>query len=162
MREYNFSSVKFMRKEEKEKVLKDWKSFIKSGFSYETFTKRIYKHLTLHCMFIAHYSKDGFYSTYFINPEDTLKFLRQFDKNFEFKSIEYGINIWIKGEYKDINLAMCEQIEKCKKDLYKRLNLKIRTNALREIKNLCQRYAINPKEIKIRQKELEKQKLKGK
>ena len=104
MKEHNFTSVKFMRKEEKEKVLKDWKSFIESGFSYRVFTKRIYEHLTLHCMFIAHYSKDGFYSTYFVDPEDTLKFLRQFDKDSNFKSIEYGSDIWLKGEYGDRSL----------------------------------------------------------
>lgn len=152
MKGYNFSSVEFMSKEEKEKVLKDWKSFIKSGFSYEAFTKRIYEHLTLHCMFIAHYSKDGFYSTYFVNPEDTLKFLRQFDKDFEFKSIEYGMNIWIKGDYKDVNLAMCEEIEKCKKELYKRLDLKIRANVIGKIENLCQKYGIAQKEINLRRR----------
>ena len=152
MKKYNFTSVEFMSKEEKGKVLRDWKSFIKSGFRHRAFTNRIYQHLTLHCMFIAHYSKDGFYSTYFVNPEDTLKFLRQFDKDFEFKSIEYGTNIWIKEDYKDINLAMCEEIEKCKKELYKRLNLKIRANAIGKIENLCQKHGIDQKEINLRRR----------
>jgi len=150
MKKYNFTSVEFMSKEEKKKVFKDWKSFIKSGFSYETFTERLYKHLHLRCMFIAHYSKDGFYSTYFVDPEDTLKFQRQFDRDFEFKSIEYGTSIWIRGDYKDINLAMCEEIEKCKKELYERLHLKIRKNALQKIENLCQKYGITVKEINSR------------
>ena len=150
MKEYSFSSADFMTKEEKDKVLKDWKSFIRSNFSYEVFTKRIYEHLTLHCMFTAHYSKYGFYSTYFVDPEDTLKFLRQFDKDFEFKSIEYGMNIWIKGNYEDINLAMCQRLEKCKKELYERLHLKIRKNALQKIENLCQKYGITVKEINSR------------
>ena len=125
MKDHSFTSVKFMSKEEEE-VLKDWKSFIKSEFSYRTFTKRIYEHLTLHCMFIAHYSKDGFYSTYFVDPGDTLKFLRQFDKDFNFKSIEYGSEVWLKGEYGDINEAMTKEIEKYKKELYQRLKLKMR------------------------------------
>ena len=150
MKEYQFSSVEFMRKEEKEKVLKDWKSFIESEFNYRAFTKRIYQHLTLHCMFIAHYSKDGFYSTYFVGPEDTLKFLRQFDKDFDFKSIEYGSEVWLKGEYGDINGAMCEEIEKCKKELYQRLNLKMRENVLREIESLCKKHGIGAKEIEER------------
>lgn len=150
MEEHNFTSVKFMRKEEKEKVFKDWKSFIKSEFSYRAFTKRIYLHLTLHCMFIAHYSKDGFYSTYFVDPEDTLKFLRQFDKDFDFRSIEYGMNTWIEGEYGDINRAMCEEIEKCKEELYQRLKLKMRENAVQEIENLCQKYGISPEETNWR------------
>ena len=150
MKEHQFSSVKFMRKEEKEKVLKDWKYFIESVFSYRAFTKRIYQHLTLHCMFIAHYSKDGFYSIYFIDPEDTLKFLRQFDKNFNFKSIEYGSDIWLKGDYEDINRAMCEEIEECKKELYQRLNPKMRENVVREIDSLCEKHGIGIKEIEKR------------
>ncbi len=150
MKEHNFTSVKVMRKEEKEKVLKDWRSFIKSGFSYRAFTKRIYEHLTLHCMFIAHYSKDGFYSTYFIDPKDTLKFLRQFDKDFNFKSIEYGSDIWLKGEYEDINGAMCEEVERRKEELYQRLDFKMRENVLREIESLCKKHGIGTKEIKER------------
>ncbi len=150
MKEYRFTSVKFMSKKEKEEVLKDWKCFIESEFSYRAFTKRIYEHLTLHCMFIAHYSKDGFYSTYFRDPEDTLKFLRQFDRDFNFKSIEYGSDVWLKGEYEDINRAMCEEIEKCKEEPYQRLNLKMRENVLREIESLCEKHAIGIKEIKER------------
>ncbi len=150
MKEYQFSSVKFMRKEEKEKVLKDWKSFIESEFSYRDFTKRIYQHLTLHCMFIAHYSRDGFYSTYFVDSEDTLRFLRQFDEDLNFRSIEYGSEIWLKGEYEDINRAMCEETERRKKELHQRLNLKMRENALREIESLCDKHEIGTKEIEER------------
>lgn len=83
-------------------------------------------------------------------PKDTLKFLRQFDKDLNFKSIEYGSEVWLKGEYRDINGAMCEEIEKCKKELYQRLNLKMRENVLREIESLCQKHAIGLKEIEER------------
>ncbi len=150
MKDHSFTSVKFMSKEEKEKVLEDWKSFIESEFNYRAFTKRIYEHLTLHCMFIAHYSKDGFYATYFVDPEDTLKFLRQFDKDFDFKSTEYGTEVWLRGEYGDINRAMCKEIEKYKKELYPKLNLKMRKNVLREIDSLCRKHGIGAKEIEER------------
>lgn len=150
MKEHNFTSAKFMRKEEKEKVLKDWKLFVRNGLSHKTFTKRIYEHLTLHCMFIAHYSKDGFYSVYFVDPEDTLKFLRQFDKDFNFKSIEYGSEVWLKGEYEDINRAMCEEVERVKQEMCEKLKLKIRKSALRKVEELCEEHGLKAHEIKER------------
>ncbi len=150
MKEHSFTSVKFMRKEEKEKVLKDWQAFIKSGFSYRAFTERVYEHLTLHCMFIAHYSKDGFYATYFADPEDTVRFLRQFDMDFGFRSIEYGMDIWTKGYYEDINRAMCKEVEKLKPEISERLNLEIRKNALRKVEKLCQEHGLKAHEIKER------------
>jgi hypothetical protein len=75
---------------EKEKFLKDWKKFIKSDFSNAKLTKHLYEHLTLYCSFIAHFNQQGSYSFYFDDPEDTLKFLRQFDRNYRCSSVEYG------------------------------------------------------------------------
>jgi hypothetical protein len=55
---------KFMTAEQKKKVLKQWDTFIRGGFSPHLFTDAIYQHLNLHCGFIAHYNRAGFYSTY--------------------------------------------------------------------------------------------------
>ena len=134
MTETNFQTVEFMMAEEKERVLKDWKRFIKSGFPEKFFTKRLYKHLTLHCSFIAHYDRAGFYSTYFHNPEDAVRFLRQFDKDFDYMGIECGMKYWVRrGDFRDLNLAMCEEIEKVKKELYKRLQEKEKQDILSQI-----------------------------
>lgn len=104
---------KFMAKEDKAKVLKQWRTFLKHGCQYKHFTKRLYEHLSLHCEFIAHFGRHGFYATYFEEGEDTAKFLSQFDKrNADFgghiKSIEYGMTYWMTGEYSDVNAAMVE------------------------------------------------------
>ena len=55
---------KFMSAEQKKKMLRQWDRFIEKGFSFQLFTAAIYQHLNLHCGFIAHYSRSGFYSTY--------------------------------------------------------------------------------------------------
>ena len=91
-------STKFMSAEEKEKVLKDWQRFIESDFSQTRFTKALYNHLIQHCSFIAHYNQAGFYGTYFEDPEDTMRFLKQFDRDLGCKSVEYGMDYWITGE----------------------------------------------------------------
>ena len=54
------------------------------------FTKRLYEHLHLHCSFIAHYNRLGFYAEYFERGEDTARFLSQFDSRGDCRSVEYG------------------------------------------------------------------------
>jgi hypothetical protein len=68
---------KFMTAEQKKKVLRQWDKFIEGGFSFHLFTDAIYQHLNLHCGFIAHYNRAGFYSTYWNG--DFIAFARQTD-----------------------------------------------------------------------------------
>lgn len=139
MTKHFFTPAEFMAAEDKEKVLRAWEQFLEHDFSEKFFTDRLYEHLTLHCSFIAHFSKDGFYRDYFEDPEYTTKFIRQFDKNFGYVSAEYRMDYWIKGDFKDLNLAMCEEVSRRKKLLYAKLQTGIRTNALAEIERLKKR-----------------------
>ncbi len=106
--------VEFMTAKEKELVLKQWERFLKNGLKWEDFTDRLYKHLTLHCSFIAHYSREGFFNTYFTEGDMVVQFLSQFDNrntepNGVPESIEYGMTDWATDEcYEDINMAMIE------------------------------------------------------
>ncbi len=65
----------FMTTEQKKKVVRQWDKFIEGGFSFHLFTDAIYQHLSLHCGFIAHYNRLGFYSTYWNG--DFIAFARQ-------------------------------------------------------------------------------------
>jgi hypothetical protein len=68
---------KFMTAEQKKKVLRQWDRFIEGGFSSHLFTDAIYQHLNLHCGFIAHFNRMGFYSTYWNG--DFIVFAKQAD-----------------------------------------------------------------------------------
>jgi hypothetical protein len=109
MAQYQFRDAEFMSAREKELVLKAWVRFLKRGLRFEDFSRRLYEHLHLHCQFIAHYDRAGFYRTYFENGEDTVRFLSQFDKRGECRSIEYGMMSWLEGEYEDLARAMIEE-----------------------------------------------------
>jgi len=114
-----FKDVEFMTAKEKELTLKAWERFFKNGLQFKDFTDRLYKHLSLHCSFIAHYDRAGFYATYFEEPEDTLKFLSQFDNDTNHISIEYGMTYWYTAsDYSDLNKAMCDVLDKYKLTLY--------------------------------------------
>ncbi len=114
--------TKFMSAAEKEKVLRQWAAFLRNGLRFQDFTEALYKHLTLHCSFIAHYDRHGFYSFYFDVPEDSIRFLRQFDRDFGCVSVEYGATWWLTDpEYRDINVAMCDIFDRCKRRLCKGL-----------------------------------------
>ena len=130
-------SAKFMSADEKDKVLKDWTRFIESDFSQARFTKALYNHLIQHCSFIAHYNQQGFYGTYFEGPEDTLKFMKQFDREQGCVSVEYGMTYWLNNEdYRDINTAMVEAFEPYKAEIYPRLKLNAKERKLAQIKGL--------------------------
>jgi hypothetical protein len=107
MKQYAFRDAEFMSAREKTLVLKAWVRFLKNGLREEDFSDRLYQHLHLHCSFIAHYNRAGFYATYFENGEDTMRFLSQFDKRGECRSVEHGP--WLSGDYEDLNRAMIEE-----------------------------------------------------
>ena len=119
--------VEFMTAAEKEKVLRQWKTFLKHGLQFKGFTKALYNHLIQHCSFIAHYNRQGFYATYFESPDDTIRFFQQFDRDSGCISVEYGGTWWLSSDYQDINAAMCDVFDECKKLFYEQL-----TNAARE------------------------------
>src|SRR5438132_10215397 len=90
MEQYVCRDSEFMSAREKLLVQKAWVRFLKNGLREEDFSDRLYKYLINHCGFIAHYSRAGYYTTYFENGEDTTRFLSQFDKRGECRSVEYG------------------------------------------------------------------------
>lgn len=101
--------TKFMSADEKRRVLRAWDKFLKGNLSRDCFSHTLYHHLVQHCEFIAHFDINGFYATYFEEPENAIKFLSQFDdRNGPPMSIEYGMEYWYTdSEYNDVNAAMC-------------------------------------------------------
>lgn len=80
-----FSDVQFMTAAEKGKVARQWERFLKhlsiNGCSTEEnvnlFPKSLYEHLHLHCGYIAHYNRYGFFETYFVRHSDCADFVRR-------------------------------------------------------------------------------------
>ena len=109
MKQYQFRDAQFMSAREKGLTLNAWVRFLKGGLRFGDFSRRLYQHLHLHCQFIAHYDRAGFYRTYFERGEDTVRFLSQFDQRGECRSVEYGMTIWCDGDYGDLAKAMIEE-----------------------------------------------------
>ena len=103
-----FQDTKFMLATEKARVLRAWEAFLRHGCRQKDFTRALYEHLVLHCNFNAHYNRDGFYRTYFVEGEHTAHFLTQFDRSRGCERVGYGGMSWLPGEYGDINNAMVE------------------------------------------------------
>jgi hypothetical protein len=109
MKQYAFSDAQFMSAREKLLVLKAWARFLKNGLREEDFSDGLYMHLINHCSFSAHYNRPGFYTAYFQNGENTMRFLAQFDRRGEGHSVEYGGSWWLNGDFEDLNRAMIEE-----------------------------------------------------
>lgn len=109
MKQYEFQDEQFMSGAEKQLVLKAWITFLKHGCRSEHFTDRLYQHISLHCSFIAHFNRLGFYEFYFGSPgEQTIRFLDQFDPKQTGISAEMGATYWLgnNNTAADLNHAM--------------------------------------------------------
>ncbi len=112
----HFTDAQYMTAQQKRRVLGDWVRFFTGGMEFKRFTKRLYQHLTLHCSFIAHFNRQGFYQTYFAAPEALQLFLDQFDRSKGCVSTEYGMTYWIRDgndvsqQYYDLNEALVDAI----------------------------------------------------
>jgi len=112
----HFTDAQYMTTQQKRRVLGDWVRFFAGGMAIKRFTKRLYEHLTLHCSYIAHYSRSGFFETYFADPEALQRFLDQFDRSQGCVSTEYGMTYWIRdgnecsAAYYDLNNALVDAI----------------------------------------------------
>ena len=142
-----FTDVQFMTAKEKELVFKNWQRFIKAlstdwRNAFNAFTKRLYQHLTLHCSFIAHYDRHGFYQTYFADPETIPNFFRGFDRDQGYSSFEYGFNYHMNGDFNDINQAMADELEEYKHRIYTIANHEARERDLQAAKALLKKHGI--------------------
>jgi hypothetical protein len=111
VKQYEFQDEQFMSGAEKQLVLKAWITFLKHGCRSEHFTERLYDHISLHCSFIAHYNRIGFYDFYFASPDErTPRFLDQFDPKQPGLSAEMGATYWLgdNATAADLNHAMRE------------------------------------------------------
>jgi hypothetical protein len=104
----DFIDEPFMSGKEKEVVLNAWTRFLKNGCTFHDFTDALYRHLTLHCSFIAHYNRLGFYEFYFATPgSSAIRFIDQFDPAKPGISAEIGLTYWLNGPTgADLNRAM--------------------------------------------------------
>lgn len=96
-----FKDTQFMTGEEKYEILNDWTNFLKFKLNKTRFSKYLYRHLNLHCGFIAHYNIHGFYATYFNNVFTAIEFFRRFRQN---KDLD--------GDFADLNNAMITEFDK--------------------------------------------------
>ena len=135
-----FEDRQFMTAKLKTKVFRAWVRFLKSGFNRTQFSEELYNHLIQHCQFIAHFSQHGFYDVYFDDPQGTLKFVAQFDPSGSGRSVEYGQDNWLSGDYKDINEAMRQVMG----EFVERLTASANVTELRRdaviVKTICKRH----------------------
>ena len=135
-----FKDVQFMTAKLKTKVFRAWVRFLKSNFNRTQFSEELYDHLIQHCQFIAHFNRQGFYNVYFDDPQGTLKFVAQFDPNGSGRSVEYGQDGWLSGDYKDINEAMRRVMGEFVERLTARANSTERRRDAVIVKLICKKH----------------------
>lgn len=137
----NFEDGKLMPGIEKRIVYRDWERFVVSRFAFKLFTDKLYKHLIYHCAFIAHYNKVGFFSYYFMEDNQRkIAFIEQFVSG---RSVEYGDMTWLTGDdYRDINTAMMELMQKYSDKLKSELNEAVFKEDMEKIKSIMDKHRL--------------------
>jgi hypothetical protein len=162
------TDTRFLPADGKRLILKQWKTFIKSGFNPGRFTETIYDHLHLHAGFIAHYNRSGFYYTYW--NDEVIRYAA--DNGYEPAPAPKVFYEWerflkafdIRGEYRDINTAMMIILENELTGMIKKLTNEAKNLYRHEVTHLRSCWESERKDIEddirelkdqIRHKELE-------
>lgn len=97
-----FTATEFYDAEAKARFANALVEFILGGFSMEDFNKSLYQRLSNCFMHIAHYDREGFYTTWFDNPKQIRSWLERTknaqvfgDSKFTFSDVEKEIQSWI-------------------------------------------------------------------
>jgi hypothetical protein len=143
-----YKSVQFMTAKEKEGVHRAFERLLKSlvnngtdeDKAFNSFTNALYEHLHLHCGFIAHYNRMGFYQTYFNGDlEDIKTFLSHFVEDGEAKPYGYT------PDYDDINETMANSAAKYYMELMGRFGAETKASAITQAKILIAQNGLSPK-----------------
>lgn len=126
-----FCDSEWLTAKEKEKIYKNFVRVIDNK-DISFMEKCLYKHLHLHCSFIAHYNIHGFMDEY-----SGIQFQRFLD---HFKKLKSYI-IW--GDYKDINGALCAYVENSYNKASSLIYEQERVQAVNLVKMLIKKYNIS-------------------
>ena len=110
------SDSPFMTAAEKQRVLREWTSFLRvlaehyddKNRCLSSFGDALYRHLHSHCGFVDRSSRSGFFREYFEDGDRTLRFIRQFDiaGNRLGYASTFATTAWLNGDYADLNRTM--------------------------------------------------------
>lgn len=113
------TDTEFMKAADKELVLKQWRLFLRklleadleqqTGADYgyfpssldKPFTDRLYKHLSLHCGFVAHFNRRGFLAARFGSSEAIRETIQQLEQAIPYPGFR-DLNEAMKAELKGI------------------------------------------------------------
>ena len=105
MRDYDFpqfTATEWDSVKDKEKFAKHFIRFVESGYKRSLFYKWFYQRLSNTFMHIAHYNKDGFYETFFMDEQGKRDFLNQTlsypcygDPAFTYSDVERYLQGWL-------------------------------------------------------------------
>lgn len=100
----NFTPTAHSTVADKEKFLKHFQRFVKSGYNKNLFYKWFYTRLSMTFGHIAHYNRHGFYGTWFETEDQRADFLRH--------TMQYGCYGDAAYTYCDVERAIQTELRK--------------------------------------------------
>lgn len=100
-----FTPTKWDTAEQKAKFANQFVKFLQSNFNYSKFPKWFYTRLSMTFGHIAHYDRNGFFNTFFMNPNDKVKFIKYTldshssgDPSYCYSDVETAVKQWIRED----------------------------------------------------------------
>lgn len=159
-----FTDSKWLTADDKRKILKQWTGFVRNGFPETSFTNAVYEHLHLHCGYIAHYNKHGFYGEYWGAYARDLH-RHATEDHFSVRTIPAAFYNWerfirqftIWGDYTDISTALMIVLKTELECLEKDLLMEVRGHFEADANNSYQLYLQEKQKIHLRIESLQQE-----
>lgn len=132
-----YSDTKFMTARQKERAFDCFKRVLEAR-DISKMDSNLYKHLTLHCGFIAHYDIHSFKATY--SGQGFRSFVEHFDRN---SRAFHGWNHWVRLEgYEDINSDMVKLATAMAPTIYAELDLQQKNAEIDLCRAIAEKYGL--------------------
>jgi hypothetical protein len=128
-----FTPTKWDTAEDKVAFAKQFVGFVRSEFAAKHFTDKFYRRLSNTFGHIAHYSRAGFWDTFFTNTADKVRFLEQTlqypcygDPAWTYSDVERALQKWLQadGALDRYRRRLAEEIEAAERAELARLQRK--------------------------------------
>lgn len=128
-----FVPTKFESAEDKAWFANHLAAFIEAGFPEAKFTHKFYDRLNMTFGFIANYNREGFYSTFFTNTPDKIRFLNVLlehdclgDARFTYSDVERAVQGYLleAGILRKYEAQNCAEVEEAERRTLARLKAK--------------------------------------
>jgi hypothetical protein len=152
-----FTDAQFMSAATKKTVARQWERLLKHlavrGYlaedGFHLFPKALYDHLHLHCGYVAHFDRFGFFLAYFVRPADCANFMERWVERGRFQPWEGCPQLYdMLPDYRDIGEYMVAAATKRGADILAHARVAVRDVETAHAHALLSKHGLGVQEVR--------------